>query len=317
MVLVLAVVLAGVCGTSGCGDHGAPSSDGTPTATPNATPTDAAHGPLTIFASNAALAYFAQRIGDASVRIEVPPEEGIDPAFWKPTAAEIGRMQAADVVLLNGAGYEHWRSQVALVERHVVETAESFRGEWIEEPGGVTHSHGLQGAHSHAGTAFTTWMDPTLAIEQAKAIHARLAELLPAQAEDLRSRYQGLERDLRSLVGQYESAVGNSNSLPILFSHPVYQYFIRRFDLNARVVHWEPGEVPSDAELDALAGILAEHPAKWMVWEDEPGAATRAKLRERGVECVVVAPAANMGTGWARWLERQTENAAQFAKVFE
>lgn len=147
MVLVLAVVLAGVCGTSGCGDHGTPSSDGTPAATP----ATSAHGPLAIFASNAALAYFAQRIGDASVRIEVPPEEGIDPAFWKPTAAEIGRMQAADVVLLNGAGYEHWRSQVALVERHVVETAESFRGEWIEEPGGVTHSHGLQGAHSHAG----------------------------------------------------------------------------------------------------------------------------------------------------------------------
>ncbi|MBL9120145.1 MAG: zinc ABC transporter substrate-binding protein [Phycisphaerae bacterium] len=272
---------------------------------------------LQVFASNAPLAYFAKRIGDAAVTVSVPPPVDIDPAFWQPTAEDIATMQAADLVILNGAGFEHWRSQVSLVERTVIETAEGFKAAWIETRDGVTHSHGTEGAHSHAGTAFTTWLDPDQAIEQARAIHARLAALLPDQATDLQARFMGLERDLRTLNGQFESAIGSSNGLPLVFSHPIYQYFIRRYELNGRSLHWEPEEMPSESELTAFAHLLKEHPAKWMVWEDEPGQAIRSKLRELGVECVVVAPASNMGPDWERWLERQIENATQFAKVFE
>jgi zinc transport system substrate-binding protein len=272
---------------------------------------------LRVFASNAALAYFTKRIGDDAVVISVPPPDDIDPAFWSPTSDDIATLQSADLVVLNGAEYEHWRSQISLVESRVIETANPFRSDWIEVKDGVTHSHGTEGAHSHSGTAFTTFLDPRLAIEQAKAIHAKLAALMPAAADDLQSRYQALERDLLSLDGRYESAVGGSNGLPLFFSHPIYQYFIRRYELNGSAVHWEPGEMPSESELEAFTEALKEHPAKWMVWEDEPGEAIRTKLRELGVECVVVAPAANMGTRWSGWLDRQNENAADFARAFE
>jgi hypothetical protein len=54
-----------------------------------------------------------------------------------------------------------------------------------------------------------------------------------------------------------------------------------------------------------------------MVWEDEPGSAIRTKLRELGVECVVVNPGSNMGTDWSGWLELQLANTQEFARVFE
>ena len=43
----------------------------------------------------------------------------------------------------------------------------------------ATHSHGLEGEHEHSGTAFTTWLDPTLAAEQASAIKEALAARWP------------------------------------------------------------------------------------------------------------------------------------------
>jgi zinc transport system substrate-binding protein len=307
--LVAAVAL--VAAACDFGSSQSPPAEGNAKATPNAA------SALKVFASHAALAYFTKRIGDESVTVWVPSDFDGDPAFWSPKAKDITLMQGSDLLVLNGATYEKWRSRVTLAERTVCETADAFKSEWIEVKEAVTHSHGTDGAHSHAGTAFTTWLDPMLAIEQARAIHARLAQLLPEQAKDLNDRFQGLERDLRALDGNIEVAVGNSNGLPIIFSHPVYEYFIRRYELNARTVHWEPEELPSADEFAAFSKLLEEHPAKWMVWEDEPGQAIRAKLRELGVECVVFAPAANMGDGWERWLDRQTENVAQFAKVFE
>jgi zinc transport system substrate-binding protein len=155
------------------------------------------------------------------------------------------------------------------------------------------------------------------AIEQAKAIRARLAEALPAQASVIDANYQALERDLRDIDARLESAVGTSHGLPLLFSHPIYDYLIRRFELNGRSVQWEPEAMPSEEEFARLAETLKEHPAKWMVWEDEPGSAIRTKLRELGVECVVVNPGSNMGTDWSGWLELQLANTQEFARVFE
>jgi len=205
---------------------------------------------------------------------------------------------------------------VSLPERNVVVTADSFRSTWIVEDG-VTHSHGLQGSHSHGETAFTTWINPMSAIEQARAIKDALVKARPAHATDMESRFGAVERDLRDLDGRLEAAIGGQQALPIIFSHPVYQYLQQRFSLNAISVHWEPEEMPSADALKDLETALTEHPARWMIWEDEPGNAIRAKLRELGIESIVFAPAGNMGSDWSKWLERQYENAAELAKVYQ
>jgi len=37
-----------------------------------------------------------------------------DPVNWKPGSEAIARMQSADLVILNGAGYETWLGWVSL-----------------------------------------------------------------------------------------------------------------------------------------------------------------------------------------------------------
>ncbi len=59
---------------------------------------------LQIYTVNYPLAYFAERIaGDlAEIRFPAPPD--VDPAFWMPGTDTIAAYQAADRILLNGAG---------------------------------------------------------------------------------------------------------------------------------------------------------------------------------------------------------------------
>ena len=95
--------------------------------------------------------------------------------MWSPGPEVVTAYQAADLILLNGAGYAGWVSRVSLPEGKLIDTSASFADRYLTVAEAVTHSHGPEGEHAHEATAFTTWLDPTLALEQAGAIHAALA----------------------------------------------------------------------------------------------------------------------------------------------
>ena len=316
-------LLAGLAAITGCGDGRPAGATPAPPSIPGgpAAPTaeaSASAAPLRVVAINTPLACFAARIGGNAVVVTMPVPEGQDPAFWSPDAKEVTAMQAADLIVLNAAGHEPWLARTSLPERKLVPTAERFKSDWIESADGVTHSHGLSGQHTHKGTAFTTWIDPSLAEEQAIAIFEALAKARPDQRAAFEANLAKLKTDLADLDRTLEGAIHGQQSLPIVVSHPVYDYLLRRFALNATVVHWEPSELPSDAEWTAFEAMLAEHPARWMVWEDQPTQAVRDRLRALGVEVVVFNPGGNLGPGDpARWLELQRANAAELALVYQ
>jgi zinc transport system substrate-binding protein len=277
-------------------------------------------GPLRVVAMNAPLACFATRIGGDLVEVVLAPPRGADPAFWTPSIARIEEFQRADLILLNGAGQERWLDHVSLPAAKAVETAAGFRDRWIESEEGITHSHGASGMHTHRGFVSTTWLDPTLAIEQAEAVRDALARARPDFAETFDTNFASLRDALTAIDDQLERAIHGSRGLPILYSHPIYQYLERRFALNGRSLAWEPGAMPDDREWTKLAALLAEHPARWMLWEAEPGEEIRARLREAGIEAVLFRPAANLDADTADpalWIEIQRDNAAALAKVYE
>jgi zinc transport system substrate-binding protein len=84
---------------------------------------------------------------------------------------------------------------------------------------------------------------------------------------------------------------------PVLFSHPVYQYLERRYNLRGFSVHWEPDEVPEEAQWRQLQSVLQQHPATIMIWEAEPLEETRRRLLDLGVDSVIFAPGGNRPAG--------------------
>ena len=249
---------------------------------------------LTVYVVNYPLKYFAQRIAGEHAEVVFPaPAEG-DPAYWMPDAETISEYQRADLILLNGANYAKWVSKVTLPRFRMVDTSASFKKQYIETAGVVTHSHGPGSEHAHEAIAFTTWINLSLAARQAKAIADALSRKNPHLREAFQNNYQSLERDLLALDRDIQLIVAKNQSQPLMASHPVYDYFSRRYGLNISSLHWEPDEVPTGEQIVGLRNILRDHPAKWMIWEGEPNPASAAKLRAMGMNSLVFDPCGNV-----------------------
>lgn len=257
-------------------------------------PQSAASDPgLAVAVVNYPLAYFTERIGGDDVAVVFPVPADVDPADWSPEPEAVTKYQSADLILLNGADYAKWVSRASLPARKLIDTSAAYADRLIPLEDAISHTHGPQGEHAHEGVAFTTWLDLALAGEQARAIAGAFEQARPDQAAAIRERLEKLEADLESLDVRLEAATAALGGQPILFSHPVYQYFERRYGLNGRSVHWEPDAEPSRRQWDEFEKLLAQHQARWMIWEAEPLPAVTERLEELGVSSVVFAPCSN------------------------
>ena len=246
-----------------------------------------------VYTVNYPLYYFASRIAGDNAEVVFPAPADVDPAFWMPDVEQIAAFQKADLIILNGAGYAKWIPKAALSQYRMVNTSSAFSDRYIKTPGTMTHSHGPAGEHSHSGIASTTWLDPGLAILQAGAICEALVKKLPDKEVEMRKQLSVLERDLTWLDSEITMVIAGKQGMPLIASHPVYQYLTRRYSLNLESVMWEPGEYPSGEAWSQLEYGLESHKAKWMIWEAEPIEKSVKKLESKGVGSLVFDPCDN------------------------
>jgi zinc transport system substrate-binding protein len=249
---------------------------------------------LTIYTVNYPLKYFAERIAGEHAKVVFPGPADEDPAFWTPDTETIGRYQNANLILLNGAGYAKWVGKTSLPRSKVLDTSAEFKDRYIKIAGAVTHSHGAGGKHAHEGVAFTTWLDFDLAARQAGTIGNALGQMRPDLLDEFQTNYAMLARDLKDIDKSIKEVVSKNPSEPLIGSHPVYEYLSGRYGLNMKSVHWEPDEVPSNAQWAELKGILASHPAKWMIWEGDPMQESVKKLESAGIRSLTFDPCGNV-----------------------
>jgi len=245
---------------------------------------------LRVYAVNYPLRYFAESMGGDAVEVAFPAPAGVDPAFWEPDDEVVALYQQADVILLNGAGYARWVSLVSLPPSRLVDTSAAFSDHLIEATDVTTHSHGPEGAHEHGNVAFTTWLDLAQAQEQAAAVRDALIRAAPDRRSAFEQAFEALAGKLEDLDNAMAEAASTE---PVVGSHPVYQYWARRYEVDLVSVHFEPDEFPSKAGWAELDQVLATHPAKLMLWEAQPLPETVARLEQLGLRCVVLEPCGN------------------------
>lgn len=244
-----------------------------------------------VIATNYPLYYFARQIAGTSMDVRLPGIYG-DPAAWTPGGDAVAELQAADLIIINGAGYESWLSFVTLPEDILLDTSVSL-AEFFLPMEASAHQHGPEGEHSHPETAFTTWLDPQLAIGQSRAIEQALSKLAPEYSVEFNTGFAQLEARLLALDDTLRQVFTGLGNRPVVFSHPVYQYLQKRYGINGRSVHWEPQQDPGVREWIDFQNLLREHPAELMIWEDQPLSEVQTRLEESGIHSVIFKPSAN------------------------
>ena len=240
---------------------------------------------------NYPLAYFAERLGGEAVDVRYPVPEGADPAFWEPSLSEIGSIQEADVIALNGAGFAQWTARVSLPRSATVNTTRALEDRYIRTEE-VTHSHGDGDEHSHEAIASHTWLDFAVAADQADALAAFMERRMPDLAGPIAENRVALHDDLMALDARARSVAAALRNTTILATHPVYQYFARAYGLTIESLEWEAGAMPSAEQWGALAALQTETDADTILWEAAPPDEALARAAEMGLRSVVFPPLA-------------------------
>ena len=244
-----------------------------------------------VFVVNYPLEYFARRIGGDLIQVTFPAPENQDPAYWEPSGDQIAEFQSADLVLLNGADYAKWTLRATLPWSRTVVTCEGMEEALIEIPDAVVHSHGPEGEHSHAGLVSEIWLDPDLAIRQARAVYDALCGIAPDHASALEAQFLELQRDLEALAVELDNTLAQT-SVRWLSAKPRFHYLLARYDTAPEVLHWEAVESIESSQWEAFTSGLTGESAV-ILWSERPLDSTRDRLAEAGVQSIVLDIAVN------------------------
>lgn len=245
--------------------------------------------------------YFTQRIAGDLADVVNPCPPDADPAFWVPDEATLAAYQKADLVVINGADFEKWVAKASLPRPRLVDTTRPLRGELITIKDAVRHSHGPGGEHTHEGTDGHTWLDPLNAKVQAEQIRDALARLRPEHKAAFDKGFAELAADLDKLDTRLKALSPKLTDVQLLANHPAWNYPARRYGWKVQSYGVDPEEMPDEKTLEQMRAFVAKHPAKLMLWEEEPKPEVAEKLKAAlGVAHVVFEPGESLSEEQAK-----------------
>jgi zinc transport system substrate-binding protein len=162
--------------------------------------------PLYDFASHVA--------GDrAEVSSLVPP--GIEPHDWEPAFGDVTRAREADLLVINGAGFESWAEGIGA--REIVDTSE--------------------GLETQAGIDPHIWLDPVLAKHQVDVIRAALAQADPVGADYYNDNAERFSAELDGLDAFVKGELSSCEKSDFIAFHDAFSRFAGRYGLTQHSIH--------------------------------------------------------------------------------
>ncbi|QDA36486.1 hypothetical protein E4L95_04585 [Paracoccus liaowanqingii] len=244
-----------------------------------------ADGPA-VTASHDVLAAMVRAIAPDVIVTTIAPE-GTDPATFTPDIPAIAAIQAADLIVLNGAGFEPWASRVSLPRARVVDTTTAMQEDLIHLTS-QSHSHGSGPTHSHDGTAPHVWLDFTLAGRQAQAVAYGLTRANPDGADSHAANLATLNDRLAALDAQAQAVGAALAGRTVLVAQPGFEYLGRAYDIALQEATLDPAAPATSDQLAALDAALAAGALPLMLWNAAPPADTATALADRDVAIVVL-----------------------------
>ena len=245
--VVLALVLAG------CGGEQA-----TPTAG-----TGGSQGKLQVVASFYPIEYFARRIGGDRVEVFNPVPPGAEPHDLELSPRTIERIQASDVLLYLGGGFQ------PAIDRSL-ETLEGSGLTAVDVSEGITKVPAVTeaGETEAGGLDPHVWLDPLNARVMADNIEKALVEADPANEAIYRANADQLRAELDALHAEFERGLANCTHKEIVTSHAAFGYLARRYGLvEVPIAGLSPEAEPSPARLNEIIRFVREHGVEYVFFE--------------------------------------------------
>ena len=227
-------------------------------------PAAAADRPLRVVASFSILADLAAQVAGPVAEVSALVGPDADAHVFQPSPADVRRLAQADLVIVNGLGFEGWMTRLigsAGYRGPVLICSDGLKPRAAPVEGGPDHAGHAQGhGHSHAqGGAGApdphAWQDIANARHYVGRIRDALVTARPAQAELLRRRAAAYDAELAALDRRIRAdfAALAPQQRRVVSSHDAFGYFAAAYGLEFLAAQsWNTDSEPSAADIARL-----------------------------------------------------------------
>lgn len=167
---------------------------------------------LNTYASFYPIYDFVKKIGMEKVNVSTVVPPGIEPHDFEPTAKQVVELQNADLIFINGAGFEEWLDRIG--NDNIVELS---KGLSIENADSVPDPH--------------IWLDPVLVKNLSTAILDALITRDPQNADYYRNNNIEFNTKLDILNSDIKNNLTDCRLNDFIAFHDAFGYFANRYGL--------------------------------------------------------------------------------------
>jgi zinc transport system substrate-binding protein len=171
---------------------------------------------------------FTKQVGQdkVSVSLLIPP--GIEPHDWEPTVNDLQKMHEADLIVINGIGFESWADDIDTVNSDVIIVDTSKGISLIIDDDALrkdTDNFDRSTGDPHI------WLNPIKAKTQVQNILDALVSIDPENEKFYRQNAQSYQDKLDALDSKIRTELSSCNKDFIAF-HNAFSYFAVEYGLN-------------------------------------------------------------------------------------
>jgi len=224
-------------------------------------------------------ASLARAVLGGSWRVESLVPAGANPHVFSPTPADVRKVAAAKLVIMNGLGLDGWLIDKLVkpnnLQATVYKAADSLKGRTIALPSGAPDPH--------------VWTDPVLMTFVVCDIARAAGELDPEHAGDYLERARAYKQKLFDLNEQVSKRLeGAPTRKFVAFKNP-FSYVAARYQLErVYLITPNPSAEPSPRELAAAAKVLKQNRLGYIVAPLQTKREAEQVARSLGVEAVLI-----------------------------
>ncbi|KAF6246030.1 metal ABC transporter substrate-binding protein [Nitrosopumilus sp. b2] len=197
---------------------------------PNLEPTTSDNSKLQVISSFNPLHEFAQNIGKDKVDATLLVPIGVEPHDWEPTIKDVQKMQASDLIIINGIGFENWVDKLG---------ENNYQGTIVDTSDGIivkdSEKDNHEDEHDHESGDPHIWLNPVYAKTQVQNIADAFSKHDPQNQQYYQSNAKSYIEELDLLDLQIRNELSNCNSDFVAF-HDAFSYFAEEYDLHQHTI---------------------------------------------------------------------------------
>jgi zinc transport system substrate-binding protein len=202
---------------------------------------------------------FTKEVGKDRVDVSLIIPAGVEPHDWEPSIQDIQQIQQADIIIVNGVGFENWLKSIEKLNLELDIIDSSIGVNIIKDIADEQESM-LGDPH--------IWLNPNLAKIQVKNIVNGLIKSDPDNSQYYNDNYESYIKKLDILDLKIRNELSNCKKDFVAF-HNAFTYFALEYGLNQHsITSTDPHDEPTSKTLEQIINLSREMKVKIIFSEE-------------------------------------------------